>query len=307
MKTKYSLQLLPFSPPSFHLQYFWNTWPRLQSPFPDPKGLYPLRLLRLIPLMVVMAGCQLQWSPPSSELFALSAPSLISLSLKLFAPLSTLCHFAPVFLLHITLLWQLSDFFSFRQTLKNLNCCAKRKSLLIHLIKLLSNMVNKILIPTSSASMLTSPKLFPVFSSVAQSCPALCDPMNRNTPGLPVHHQRPTPRVYPNSCPLSRGCHPAISSSVIPFSSRPQSFPASGSFQMSQLFTSGGQSITVSPLTSVLPMNTQDWSPLGWIGWISLQSKGLSRVFSNTTVQKHQFFSAQLSSIHDHWKNHSLD
>ena len=101
----------------------------------------------------------------------------------------------------------------------------------------------------------------------------------------------------------------AISSSVIPFSSCPQSFPASGSFQMSQLFASGGQSIGVSASTSVLPMNTQDWSPLEWTGWISLQSKGFSRVFSNTTVQKHQFFGPQLSftSIHDHWKNHSLD
>ena len=85
----------------------------------------------------------------------------------------------------------------------------------------------------------------------------------------------PTPRVYPNSCPLSRWCHPTISFSVIPFSSYPQSFPASGSFQMSQLFASGGQSIGVSASTSVLPMNTQDWSPLGWTGWISLQSKGL--------------------------------
>ena len=106
----------------------------------------------------------------------------------------------------------------------------------------------------------------------------------------------PTPRVYPNSCPLSRWCHPTISSSVIPFSSCPQSFPASGAFLMSQFFTSGGQSIGVSASTSVLPMNTQDWSPLGWTGWMSLQSKRLSRVFSNTTVQKHQFFSAQLSS-----------
>ena len=99
---------------------------------------------------------------------------------------------------------------------------------------------------------------------------------------------------YSNSCPLIRWCHPTISSSVIPFSC-PQSFPASGSFQMSQLFVSGGQSIGFSASTSVLPMNTQDWSPLGWTGWISLQSKGLSRVFSNTTVQKHQFFGAQLS------------
>ena len=106
----------------------------------------------------------------------------------------------------------------------------------------------------------------------------------------------PNPGVHPNPCPLCQWCCPTISSSVVPFSSCPQSFPASGSFQMSQLFASGGQSIGVSASTSVLPMNTQDWSPLGWTGWISLQSKGLSRVFSNTTVQKHQFFSAQLSS-----------
>ena len=104
----------------------------------------------------------------------------------------------------------------------------------------------------------------------------------------------PTSRVYPNPCPLSQWCHPAISSSVVPFSSCPQSFPASGSFPMSQLFAWGGQSIGVSA-SSVLPVNTQDWSPLGWTGWISLQSKGLSRVFSNTTVQKHQFFCVQLS------------
>ena len=103
----------------------------------------------------------------------------------------------------------------------------------------------------------------------------------------------PTPGVYSNPCPLSRWCHPTISSSVFPFSSCPQSFPASESFQMSHLFTSGGQRIGVSASTSVLPMNTQDWSPLGWTGWISLQSKGLSSVFSNTTVQKHHFFSAQ--------------
>ena len=105
----------------------------------------------------------------------------------------------------------------------------------------------------------------------------------------------PTPRVYSKPCPLSWWCPPTISSSVVPFSSCPQSFPASGSFQMSQLFASGGQSIGVSASTSVLPMNTQDWSPLGWTGWISLQSKVLSRVFSNTTVQKHQFSSTQLS------------
>ena len=106
----------------------------------------------------------------------------------------------------------------------------------------------------------------------------------------------PTPRVHSDSHPSSQRCHPAISSSVVPFSSCPQSLPASGSFPMSQLFTWGGQSTRVSALASVLPMNTQDWSPLGWTGWISLQSKGLSTVFSNTTVQKHQFFSAQLSS-----------
>ena len=105
----------------------------------------------------------------------------------------------------------------------------------------------------------------------------------------------PTPRVYPNSCPLSQWCYPTISSSVVPFSSCLQSFPASGSFQMSQFFASGDQSIGVSASTSVLPMNIQDWFPLGWPGWISLQSKGLSRVFSNTTVQKHQFFGAHLS------------
>ena len=106
----------------------------------------------------------------------------------------------------------------------------------------------------------------------------------------------PTSGVYSNSSPLSRWCHPTISSSVIPFSSCLQSLPASGSFQMSHLFPSGGQSIGVSASTSVLPMNTQDWFPLEWSGWISLQSKGLSRLFSNTTVQKHQFFGAQLSS-----------
>ena len=105
----------------------------------------------------------------------------------------------------------------------------------------------------------------------------------------------PTPGVYPNSCSSTRWCHPAISSSVIPFSSCPQSLAASGSFPVSQLFIWGGQSIGVSASTSVLPMNTQDWSPSGWTGWISLQSKGLSRVFSNTTVQKHQFSGAQLS------------
>ena len=118
-------------------------------------------------------------------------------------------------------------------------------------------------------------------------------------PHEPQHARPPCPSptagVCSNPCPLSRWCHPTISSSVIPFSSCPQSFPASGSSQMSQLFASGGQSIGVSASASVLPMNTQDWSSLGRTGWISLQSKELSRVFSNTTVQKHQFFSTQLS------------
>ena len=115
-----------------------------------------------------------------------------------------------------------------------------------------------------------------------------------------LQHAKPpcpstTPGVYQYPCPLSRWCHSIISSSVVLFSSCPQSFPALGSVQMSQLFTSGDQNIGVSASTSVLPKDTQDWSPLGWTGWISLQSKGLSRVFSNTTVQKHQFFGAKLS------------
>ena len=123
----------------------------------------------------------------------------------------------------------------------------------------------------------------------------------------------PIPGVYSNSCPSSQWCHPTISSSVVPSSSHLQSFPASGSFQMSQFFTSGGQSIGVSVSASVLPMNIQDWFPLGWTGLISLQSKGLSRVFSNTTIQKHNslvlsfLFSPTLTSIRDYWKNHSFD
>ena len=110
-----------------------------------------------------------------------------------------------------------------------------------------------------------------------------------------------TPGVFSNSYPLSRWCYPTISSSVVPFSSSLQSFPASGSFPVSPFFASGGQSIRVSASASVLPMTSQDWFPLGWTGWISLQSKGLSRVFSNTTVWRHQFFSAQpflLSNTH---------
>ena len=123
----------------------------------------------------------------------------------------------------------------------------------------------------------------------------------------------PTPRAFSNSYPSSQWCHPTISSSVVPFSPCLWSFPASGSFPMSQFFVSGGQSIGASASTSIFLMNIQDWFPLGWTGLISLQSKGLSRVFSNTTIQKHQFVGAQLSLrsnshiIHDYWKNHSFD
>ena len=131
------------------------------------------------------------------------------------------------------------------------------------------------------------------FSSVAQSCPTLRDPMYPSTPGLPVHHQLPE-FTQTHLHWVSDAIQP-VSSSVIPFSCL-QSFPASGSFQMSQFFASGSQSIRVAASASVLLMNTQDWSPLEWTGWISMQSKGLLGVFSNTTVQKHQFFSAQLSS-----------
>ena len=154
---------------------------------------------------------------------------------------------------------------------------------------------------------------FWTFSSVQFSRSVLSDSLQPHE----SQHTRPpcpspTPRVYPNSCPLSRWCHPAISSSTIPFSSCPQSLPASESVPMSQLIARGGQSIGVSASASVFPMNTQDWS-LEWTGCISLQSKGLSRVFSNTTVQKHQFFGTQPSSqsnSHIHTRpleNHSLD
>ena len=135
-------------------------------------------------------------------------------------------------------------------------------------------------------------------------------------PHGPQHARPPCPsstaRVYPNSCSLSQWCHPTISSSVVLFSFYPQSFPASGSFQMSHLFTSGGQSFGVSASTSVLPMNIQDWSSLGWTGWISLQSKGLSRILSpqfksiNSLVLSF-LYSPTLTPIHDHWKKHSLD
>ena len=149
------------------------------------------------------------------------------------------------------------------------------------------------------------------FSSVQFSCSVMSDSL----PPHELQHARPpcpspTPVVYPNSCPLNWWCQPTISSSVIPFSSCLQSFPASGSFQMSQLFAWGGQSIGISASASVLPMNTQDWSPLGWTGWISLHSKGLSRVFSNTTVKSINalalsfLYRSTLTSIHDYWKNH---
>ena len=138
--------------------------------------------------------------------------------------------------------------------------------------------------------------LFNAFSLVHFSCSVTSNSLQPHEPQctrLPC--LSPTPWVHPKSCSLNRWSHPTISSSVIPFSSCPQSLSASESFPMSQLFTSGGQSIGVSGSASVLPVNTQDWSPLGWTGWISLLYKGLSRVFSNTTVQKHQFFSAKFS------------
>ena len=137
------------------------------------------------------------------------------------------------------------------------------------------------------------PLRFHQFSSVTQWCPTLCSLMDCSTPGFPVHHQ--LLELNTNSCPSSQWYHPTISTSVVPFSSCLQSFPASGSFPMSQFFASGGQNIGVSASTSVLLVDIQDWFLLGWTGWIFLQSKGLSKVFSNTTVQKHQFFGSQLS------------
>ena len=147
-------------------------------------------------------------------------------------------------------------------------------------------------------------------SSVAQSCPTLCNPMDYSILGLPVHHKIGT---FSNSCPSSQWCHPTISSSVIPFSSCLQPFPASGSFPMSQLFSSGGQNIGVSAAASVLPMNIQDWFPSEWVGWISLQSKRLS--WTSPTPQFNSINSLMLSflycptltTIHDYWKNHSCD
>ena len=146
--------------------------------------------------------------------------------------------------------------------------------------------------------------------SVPQLFPPFCDPMDCSTPGLPVLHYFPE---FAQTHALSCWCHPIISSSVISFSSCPQSFPASGYFPMSRLFASGGQRIGVSASASVLPMNIQSWFPLGLIGLFSLLSKELSRVFPNTTVQKHQLFGTQpfygppLTTINDYWKNHSFD
>ena len=142
------------------------------------------------------------------------------------------------------------------------------------------------------------PDITSQFSSVAQSCPTLRDPMNCSMPGLPVHHQllefMQTHIHRAISSSVIQPSHSFIS--VIPFSSCPQSLPASESFPMSQLFAWGGQSTGVSALASFLPKKSQGWSPLEWTGWISLQSKGLSRVFSNTTVQNHQSFGTQPSS-----------
>ena len=147
-------------------------------------------------------------------------------------------------------------------------------------------------------------------SSVTQSCPTLCDPMDCSTQAsLSIT----TPRAYSNSCPLSRWCHPTISSSVIPFSSRLQSFPVSRSFQMSQFFASGGQSIGVLASASVLPMNIQDWFPLGWTGWIpcyprdSQESTPTPQFKSINSLALSFLHSPTLTSIHDHWKNHSFD
>ena len=150
--------------------------------------------------------------------------------------------------------------------------------------------------PSTAKTILKKKNKFYWVNSVQFSHSVMSDSLWHHEP----QHARPpypspTPRVHPNPCSLSRWYHPTISSSVVPFFSCPQSFPASGSFQTNQLFASGGQSIRVSASTSVLPMNTQDWSPLGWTGGICFQSKGVSSVFSNTTVQKHQFFSALLN------------
>ena len=160
--------------------------------------------------------------------------------------------------------------------------------------------------------------MWKVLNFITHSVQFSCSVVSNSLRPHELQHARPpcpspAPGVYPNSRPLSQWCHPTISSFIIPFSSCPPSFPASGSFQMSQLFASGSQSIGVSALASVLPMNTQDKSPLGWTGWISLQSKGLSRVFPTPQLKSINsltlsfLHSPTLTSKHDHWKNHSLD
>ena len=158
-----------------------------------------------------------------------------------------------------------------------------------------ARILERVAIPYSRGSSQPKDQTWVSFISVQFSHSVMSNSLQ---PHEPQHarpaYPSPTPGVHPNPCPLSRWCHSTISSSVFSFSSCPQSFPASGYFPMSQLFTSGGQSTGVSASVSVLPINTQDWSPLGWTGWISLQSKGLSRVFSNTVVQKHHFSCAQL-------------
>ena len=161
----------------------------------------------------------------------------------------------------------------------------------LHLVLMRPDVLKQIICLLSVSNFLSTKQ-----GSVQFTCPVMSDclwPHRQQYARLPC--PSPTPWACSNSCPLSWWCHPTISSSVIPFSSRLQSFPASGSFPVSRFFASGGQSIGVSASASVLPVNIQDWFPLGWTGWISLQFKGLSRVFSNTTVQKHQFFSTQLS------------
>ena len=162
------------------------------------------------------------------------------------------------------------------------------------IIKLWSEVLSSVHIICSSIWLKSCKEavFFTTFISVAQSCSALCSPMNCSTPVFPVHHQ--LPELAQTHVHQVRWCHPTILSSVIPFCCL-YSFPASGSFPMSQFFTSGGQHIGTSASASVLLMNIQDWFHLGWTGLISLQSKRLSRVLSNTTVQKHQFFDDQLS------------
>ena len=141
------------------------------------------------------------------------------------------------------------------------------------------------------------------FSSVQFSCSLVSNSLRPHGPLHPrLPFPSPTPGAYSNSCPSHQWCHPTVSSSIVPFSSHLQSFPPSGSFPVSQFFASGSQSIGVSASASILPMNIHDWFPLGLTGWISVQSKGLSSVFPNTTVQKHQFFGAQLSL----WSNSDI-